>query len=86
METGGETRISTNLTINKDFTVVEDLLDFSSVKSEVETVTDDEDKRETFASLVGTSGRLRSESTTHLVEHPVVRSVNALKVERSHLL
>ena len=58
-ETSGEGGVGTDLTVNLDKTLHQDGLDFTTVKSVLQTVTDEDDQRQTFTSLVRTRGRLR---------------------------
>jgi hypothetical protein len=58
-ETSGEGGISTDLVVNLDQTLHEDRLDFTTVKSVLQTVTDEDDQRKTLTGLVGTGRGLR---------------------------
>ena len=70
--------VSADLVINLDKTLHADHLDFMVGEGVLQTVTDDEEKRQAFSLLVGTTGRLRSPNTAHLVKHPVLRGVQSL--------
>ena len=58
-ETSREGGVGTDLTIDLDQTLHQDRLDFTTVKSVLQTVTDEDDQRQTFTGLVRTGGRLR---------------------------
>ena len=79
-ETGRVGGVSADLVINLDKTLHANHLDFMVGEGVLQTVTDDEEKRQAFSLLVGTAGRLRSPNTAHLVKHPVLRGVQSLHV------
>jgi hypothetical protein len=57
-ETGREGGVGADLTVNLDQTLLEDRLDFGTVKSVLETVANEDNQGQTFTGLVGTRAGL----------------------------
>ena len=77
-ETGGEGGVRAHLAIDLHQALHADHLHFVIRQSVLQTVADDQQQRQALSLLVGTAARLGSPHTTHLVQHPVLRSVQTL--------
>ena len=77
-ETGGEGGVRAHLAIDLHQALHADHLHFVIRQSVLQTVADDQQQGQALSLLVGTAARLGSPHTTHLVQHPVLRSVQTL--------
>lgn len=79
-KTSGETLVSSDLVVNEDvlFLIVEDEGNISTVQGVVKSFLEQDGERETFSKLVRTLRRSGSPSTTQLVKHPRLGSVDSL--------
>lgn len=79
-KTSGETLVSSDLVVNQDvlFLIVEDEGNISTVQGVVKSFLEQDGERETFSKLVRTLRRSGSPSTTQLVKHPRLGSVDSL--------
>lgn len=79
-ETSGEGSISANLSVNRDQALHQDQSHLTAGQRILESVTQQDHQRQALTELVRSSAGARSENSAQLVEHPVGRSVQALKV------
>lgn len=79
-ETSREGGVGSDLAVNLDKSLHKNSIDLSSVKSVLETVSKENDKRKRLSQLVGTSRRSRSVGARQLVQHPVRGSCESLEM------
>jgi len=73
-ETNGELGISSDLTIDSDSSRHHDLLDFLTVQSVLQSVSDENSQRHGFSKLVGTRSGSEGVDTGGFGQHPMVGS------------
>ena len=79
-ETSWESGVGSNLTVNLDVLLHQNSLDFSTVQSILESVSQENNQRQRFSQLVRTSRWSWGISTGQFVQHPVGWSCQSLKV------
>jgi len=79
-EAGGVTRIGANLAVDLHETLQGDVHHLATSQSVLETVTQKEDERKALTQLVWASSGADSVCTTELVQHPVLRGCDTLKM------
>lgn len=79
-ETGREARIGANLTVDLNQFLHADKSDLSSVQSHLQSVTKDKDDGKALAELVRSGAGTRSPSSSHFIEHPMLRGIDAFQV------
>ena len=79
-ETSRERRVSADLSVHLHKTLHANHLHLVIRESVLQTVADDQQQRKTLSLLVGTTARLGSPNSSHLVEHPVLRGIQTLQV------
>ena len=79
-ETSGIGGIRAHLSVDLHETLHADHLDLVVGQSVLQTVADDQNERKALSQLVGTTAGVGSPHTSHLVQHPVLRSVQTLQM------
>jgi len=79
-ESSWEVDIGSDLAVDLDQSLHEDLLDLLTGESVVQSVTEEENEWETLTLLVGSLGWLRGVHAGKLVQHPVVGSIKPLQM------
>ncbi|GMT32155.1 hypothetical protein PFISCL1PPCAC_23452, partial [Pristionchus fissidentatus] len=79
-ESSGESHLSADLSVDLDQALLADLASLGVGQSVLQTVTEEEDEGEGLTELVGSGGGARSEDTSKLVQHPVMRGREALQM------
>lgn len=79
-ETGGVGGVSADLAVNLDKSLHDNGLDFTTVESIFQTVSEENDKRERLSEFVGTGRGSGSVGAGKLVQHPVGWSCETLQV------
>lgn len=79
-ESSGEAHLSADLSIDLDQALLADLAGLGVREGVLQTVAKEEDKRKGLAELVGSGSGARSEDTSKLVQHPVMRGSKALQM------
>ena len=79
-ETSGESGVGSNLVVNLDKSLHEDRLDFTAVKSVLQTVSKEDNNRKRFSKFVGTGRGSGGVSAGKLVQHPVGWSCQTLQM------
>ena len=72
--------VCSDFSINLDETLVNDLLDLIIGEGVLQPVTEEDHEGQTLAELVGSSAGMRSEHSPQLVQHPVLRRMEALQM------
>jgi len=79
-ETGGEGGVAADFTVNLDEILLQDGLDLLTIQGVMQTITQEDDQRQTLALLVRALGWLRGEDTGQFVQHPVGWGIETLQV------
>jgi len=79
-ESSREFGISSNLAIDFDQSLLEDGKNLSLGESESQSVSQEDDKRQTLSGLVGSSRGFGSKNSRQLVEHPVLGSCESFQM------
>jgi len=79
-ESSGEVDIGSDLAVDLDQSLHEDLLDLGTGERVVQSVTKEEDEWEALTLLVGSLGWLRGVDAGKLVQHPVVGGIEPLQM------
>ena len=79
-ETSGIGGIRAHLSVDLHETLHADHLDLVVGQSVLQTVADDQNERKALSQLVGTTARVGSPHTSHLVQHPVLGGIQTLQM------
>ena len=79
-EAGGVGLVSARLAVNLDESLHKDVLDLLGVEGVLEAVAQQDDQRHALAKLVRARRRPWGPDTAQLVEHPVLRRIEALEM------
>jgi len=80
LESSGVCSVGSDLSIDLDKSLLDNLGHFSSVKSVSQSISQQNDERKALSQLVRTSGRSRSKDSRHLVQHPMLGSGKSLQM------